>query len=178
MQSSPVNLTHPAKKKKRQKKELSLAPRSCLKLDWTLQCFSSDTCFHRKSNSHSLVLPSHLFCLSLARRKNLSGSKDLLWGARRGPGYASDHRCMRGIWWHKAWVMWYCHQSALTRLAPSWQTPARPRSYSLKGRSRTGHRHAHTYTHTHIDTQSKSRAQRHTMSFTSQAPHAACAVVI
>lgn len=149
MQFSQVNLTYPAKRKK---KTLRLTPwkRFKIRLDTSVHFFCespSNTCFHCQSNSHSLVLPSHLFCLSLACCKTLSDSKDLLWGARGGPGYASDHHCMRGIWWHKAWVMWYCHQSALTRLALSRQNPARLALTASRAAVGQG-----TGTHTHTDT--------------------------
>lgn len=127
--------------------------KSCLKLDWTLQCTSSvkvpqTLVFPASQNPiHLFSLPTCSVC-HLFSVKTLSDSKDLLWGARRGPGYASDHHCMRGIWWHKAWVMWYCHQSAVTCLARSRQTPPRPSLTASRAAAGQGTA-THIYTRAH-----------------------------
>ena len=98
-------------------------------------------CFQREPNAHLSALPSHSFRLSLA----LSGSKEQLRGAHQDAGHVSDHHCMRCTWWHKARVMWYCHQSALTGTVQT--DPRQARSYCIQGRSRTGQgRGTHTRT--------------------------------
>lgn len=129
---------------------------------------------------HLFFLPPTCSVCHLLAVKTPSQSKDLLGGAHRGPGQASDHRCIRGIWWHKTGLMWYCHQSALTRLARSRQTPTGqtlPASRAAAGRGTGTQTHTHTHTlrtHTyqillnsHSET-AQQRPRRLTMSFPSQ----------
>lgn len=48
---------------------------------------------------------------------------------------------LRGSWWHKARVMWYCHRSAQTGTVQT--DPRQAHCGWLQGRSRTGHTHTH-----------------------------------